>query len=419
MAGKELQNRSQHYQETVRRELVGTYVYQLLYQLPQLVLLPALALVLPATEFVAAAKALLAINMIAVVSDWGYSTLGAQRLFQHRDHTAYRSEIFHNGERVRRLVSAVVCVAAVAWVLAQHHGTDIRNLSISISVLGLGTYSAYLVPNWLVVGGRIFEEVLPTLIVVRLVTLSLAVAAASMIGSAMSALLIYYAAVCLGSAAIRRRALQVAAIERAGESRGRMLSELHAGFLLTFGGFLSYSFLNTGVVFVDRYGTPAIAASFVLADRIFAIARAAYAPVVQYLIVEMRPGAINSGRSNKKMVGVLLLASLAVWFTGKGLLIFLYHDSTAERLFRILYVGFLFLGFSHYYVSLKLLGGGHVMRWIVVLSGALGVYLMALALLLGPAKYRADQAAALSVVAAEITVFVLGMVLYKRNNERI
>ncbi len=57
-------------------------------------------------------------------------------------------------------------------------------------------------------------------------------------------------------------------------------------------------------------------------------------------------------------IWIVVLGTLSVWIGGKVLLRLVFKNALAEHYFDILIIGFFFLGFSHYYVTLKTLGHG-------------------------------------------------------------
>lgn len=394
----------------MRRVILGTYVYQLIYQLPQLLVLPVLAKLLPQTELVALAKYLIVINLINMIADWGYSSLGAQKIFKHFDDKKKLHEVFQSGERVRFILWAALWGSSVLILFAMQEKNSIDDIFLPSMILLLGTLSSGLFPNWLIVGTRIYGYVIPFLFFIRLLSISLLVYMVQTTQDVVQSLIMYFSFLTFSSIFLRLRVIkQLNLLPCSNLNIDR--TEFNSGFLFMLGGVFSYAYLSTGVFFVDRFGETANAASFVIAERIIAIARAVYAPFIQYLFVNIGREGNNSKKISKEFLLVLFIGSSLVWFVGALLINYLFNDRAAGEYFNILMMGFVFLGLSHHYITLNILGRGFILKWLMIMFAACVVYLTLLGLIAHGEYLEAGRAAVMAIVIAEISVFVFGIVI--------
>ena len=390
----------------MKRVILGTYIYQLLYQLPQLLILPILAKLLPSAELVAAAKYLILINLISLIADWGYSTLGAQKIFQHREDQKKMHEIFQAGERFRVILWLVLCVTAFV-VFFMLGGYSIGDILLPSVIVILGTLTSLLLPNWLIVGTRMYEKVILNVLFIRVFSISILVYFAKITEQTESALMGYFVFLLLATMFLRRHIKKQVIFVSSKNLQIDFKSAFKSGFALMLGSLFCYGYLSTGVFVVDQFGASANAASFVIAERVFVIARAAYAPLVQYLFVGMNESNVNN-KILIKLFFALFIVPVFVWLTGNLLITYIFNDRIAIQYFNILIVGFSFLGFTHHFVTLKVLGGGSILIYLKILFLAFIVYVTSLWLYLIMLKLEAGLATSFSIVSAEISLFVLG-----------
>lgn len=399
----------------MKRVILGTYIYQLLYQLPQLFVLLALAKLLPKAELVVLANYLIVINLISMIADWGYSSLGAQKIFKYFDDKKKLHEIFQSGERVRFILCATLWGSSVLILFAMQKKNSIDDIFLPSVILLLGTLSSALLPNWLIVGTRIYGYVIPFLFFIRLLSISLLVYMAQTTQDVVPSLIMYFSFLTFASIFLRSRLIKQLNLHPC-RNLNIDRTEFNSGFLFMLGGVFSYAYLSTGVLFVDCFGLTANAASFVIAERIIAIARAVYAPFIQYLFVNISREGNNSRQMSKEFLLVLLIGSSLVWFVGALLINYLFNDKVAWEYFNILMVGFVFLGLSHHYITLNILGRGFVLKWLMIMFAACVVYLTLLCLIANGKYLEAGRAAVMAIVIAEISVFVFGIFIHWRKN---
>ena len=226
----------------VRRVILGTYIYQLIYQLPQLSVLPVLAKLLPQAELVALAKYLIVINLINMIADWGYSSLGAQKIFKYFDDKKKLNEVFQSGERVRFILWATLWGSSVLILFAMQEKNSIDDIFLPSVILLLGTLSSALLPNWWIVGTRIYGYVIPFLFFIRLLSISLLVYMAQTTQDVVSSLIMYFSFLTFASIFLREKVIKKSSllpcsnlkIDRAEFNSGFLFMLCERGWILYF-----------------------------------------------------------------------------------------------------------------------------------------------------------------------------------------
>ncbi len=394
-------------------EIAGAYAYQFANQMPQLLAVPFLAKVASASAMVEFAKYFIIISLINIFTDWGYTTVGSQNLFKHQADRRAMSAVFWSGERMRWTLWYVLglaigpgCLLVMALIREGRVGVA---AAASAGIVALGSLCSVVFPNWLVVGTRLYGRFTAYLFLLRALSILVLILVASMTGEVATTMFAYFGFILVTNLVMRHIAKRDAKIEDVALTAFDLRSEIRSGLIIMLGAGLTYCFLNTGVFFMDRFATKVAAASFAVADRVLALARAAYAPLIQHIFVGIQEDSKMAGRIQRRYIAMLAAGTFAVWAGGKLAMVYFFRDPAAERFFDVLIVGFGFLGFSHYYVTLRVLGHGHLKTWLKILFGAFLAYLAALCGFVVLHGAEPGRGVAYSIVTAETAVLALGL----------
>ena len=88
--------------------LRDAYYYQLLWQLPNLLIIPLLVRFVDPINIVGIVKLFIMVALVFMISDWGHSTLGAQELAEKRHSIEQLRKVFIKGETIRFLNAIIV-----------------------------------------------------------------------------------------------------------------------------------------------------------------------------------------------------------------------------------------------------------------------------------------------------------------------
>ncbi|WP_281789126.1 hypothetical protein [Limnohabitans sp. INBF002] len=373
----------------MNKGLLNAYCYQILWQLPNLVIIPLLAPFVESNSIVGITKLFFIVALIYVISDWGHSTLGAQKLVEVIGSENKLDKIFIKGESLR-VINCLISMSIFYLALANGALQEGREgYQQFLSLVGIASASQLIFPNWAIVGFQWYSKVNLTLLKMRLVTLII------LFGSIFSnvpiydCFLMYYIALLLFTLAIRYKFTKVNRLSffifNARSFVRLKFTDFNPGLIYVLGGISSYLTLNSGVFFADYFLGKPLAASYATAERLLAAVRAVYLPFVQFTFVKIsRKSSLISGQYQGKTRENLHItrSRLYISFLYAGLVLIIgeiyfyifYVDPVALLCFRILIVGLAFLGISHHYVTFMLLGRGHRFLWISGLFAALIVY---------------------------------------------
>jgi hypothetical protein len=386
------------------KKTVEIYSYQAFLLLPQFIILPVIALIATQSHLVIYAKYFIVINFIGLISDWGQSTLGSQKIAVNIGNKAQISQIFSNSELVRWIVGFLAIVASVGIHDYLFSCTSYSEKTTSLLVLLCGGCSVILLPHWLVLGANLYRMATYWLLVIRCTSIPLLFAFSNLWDPAY-ALLAYFGVLILWMIAFRRAVIQYIIFFGVKSNRQESINVFLSGFKLTVGGLACYGFLATGVLIVDRWGTESAAAAFVLADRALSTARAIYTPAIQYMVVNY-----NNNRNSSKLMLISTVYTGFVWVSGYFILAHVVNNALSLQYFNILMCGFLLLGAAHKYVSLDILGGGKLNLWLTIVFLGLLLYITLSAIAIGYSRLEVGLSVCLSIISAEALILILGII---------
>ncbi len=374
--------------------------------LPQLIALPVLGLIVSDRDIVTAAKYFVVVNAIGLICDWGSSSIGSKQLAVTASQSMTSTlTVFRGQQLVRLWVCAGVTLLACLGSCSLFKCGSWASLGLTNTVLCLGAIGT-LWPHWAVIGTSDYIRAGKFLYLTRVVSLpalwfSVPVGVSIEIG-----LVGYYGIVLVATM------IWASKIKGDFKAEGRVCERLSSldfkpGLKVTIGGACSYCFLSTGVFVMDVFAPAAATAAFVLADRFVAVARALYAPVVQYLFAHLDDP--SNGLMKARFQVVSGAMAFMVWLVGASILWMMFVNELALRLFSILCVGLVFLGVSHANVTFAVLGAGKTNRWLAIMCCGLVVYGLALWVFHGLIPVRSEYGVCMSVVLAEMSICVMGL----------
>jgi hypothetical protein len=394
------------------KELACFYSYQAAQQLPLLAVIPLLSGFVGHRELASAAGYIVAVSLLSIVVDWGYSTLGSQRLLAANQSGNCIQTLVSSGERTRIaiwlfLVLLIIVVAVACKVLGIVATGSIPN---DVVVIIVGTFSFVAYPNWIIVGLKFYGRVVVWTAIFRITAATL-LAFFMMSGyPAVSAITFFYLYSLIGAVIFRFAASQMMLpLRRKNTRNGSEESALlfRHGFALTLGHAVSYATLNTGVPLLNVIGYQEAAAIFVIADRGLALCRAAIAPLVQYLLVD-------SGRKVFQSTLAQLFAAAFVFLalgliTGCIIMGLSDADLQSWKVFLILSCGFALLPFQHRILTLAVLAQGHVRLWLSILIAGFISYLFVFLTLTFLGLAPPWIGVSIAILAAELVLLIISV----------
>jgi O-antigen/teichoic acid export membrane protein len=412
-------------------KLLNAYFYQLSWQLPNLVLIPILVLFLDSSNIVLLAKINTIIAVVFMISDWGHSTIGAQQISKYRHSKVKVIKIFRNGELIRLLNFFVLfLISLILFLFLDSFSINEYSYLIIISIIS-GAISQVIFPNWLIIGFSLYSKINSLLFFTRIFSMGFLVVISynyPMYEKNFLILLICYNILTVIIFCFMRiyilRSLKIKTFKNFSRSFNRLkFNSYKYGCLFSLGNLFSYLTLSSGVFVADYYFGKVLAASYAAAERILVIARSCYYPLVQYMIVRLASKSdenmANSCISHISVFNFLAfsLSSILMYFIGEFYFYYFLNDNIALNCFRILAVGFFFLGLSHHYITFNMLGFFHFKRWFLSLFFTLIFYLYAVFSL--ALFYKNIYIVPVAIVFSEFFLFIYGLVsffIFKRSN---
>jgi O-antigen/teichoic acid export membrane protein len=398
------------------KTLLSAYYYQFLWQLPNLLIIPILAPFIESSNIVEITKLFFIIAVVCMISDWGHSTVGAQKLANSVNEGNEAKFIFSKGETIRFTLLAIVCVAAYGLIIfANVHGTAKNELPPIILVL-LGSVTQLLYPNWAIIGFESYAKINRSLLKIRVTSILILIILIAADFQIYFALKIYYAVLFTMTLVARYKFTRANKLSFSFFSLNTLkdieVRDLNTGIIYVSGGMITYLTLNSGVFFAEYYFGKSMAASYATAERLLVTVRAVYLPFVQFTIVRTLPKSIISERENtihisKHRLFASLFLSFVVLIFGEIYFYYLYNDLNAIYCFRILIVGLAFLGISHHYVTFLLLARGYYYFWILGLLISLICYFVSV-LLFSNNSLKSILIIPAAVVIAEVVLLIYG-----------
>lgn len=400
--------------------LRDAYYYQLLWQLPNLLIIPLLVRFVDPINIVGIVKLFIMVALVFMISDWGHSTLGAQELAEKRHSIEQLRKVFIKGETIRFL-NAIIVLFILYFIFIFELVVEWGNENQKFyNLIGIAAAVQLIFPNWAVVGLEYYAKINRTLLIMRVLTLSVLYGTVAVGMPSYNALLVYYLLSLMLTLMLRFKVTSGSGLNYVlfkFEILFKLkISDFKAGLIYVVGGILSYLTLNSGVFVADCFLGKAFAASYAIAERLLAIVRALYLPFVQFTIVKIKTKAnaeideskvnLNIHMSKFRLMVSVIYAAL-VLIAGELYFHFIYINEDALMSFRVLIVGFSFLGASHHYITFLMLGRGYYKLWILGLCVSLLSYVAAIASMVG-ANLQSILIVSLAIVFAEIVLFFYG-----------
>ena len=400
------------------------FFYQLLWQLPNIIIIPFLIPFLDSASIVSISKIFVAAALLSLITDWGLSTLGAQKISSVKYSLDYVREIFVKGELIRFINYAIIIILIILLFAYKYISGDFDYNAI-IPVI-LSSASQLIFPNWFIVGLNLYKDISKYLLIIRIFTLSILFFSVYKGVPIIYALDLYFSILILAFIKLRQDIVEKNNLEDIRCSSLKIIkisfNDYIPGFIIIMGGAVSYVTLNSGVFVADYLYGKKVASSYAVAERLIVMARALYFPFIQFSLVKL-----SEQKCNKKYIGgnysekldhisltnllMSILFSIIVWILGELYFNIIYIDNLSLINFRVLIIGFAGLGISHHYITFNILGIGLYYIWVSFLTLSMASYLVAL-YLLNLSEPFLYLGVSYSVVFAEFFLIILGIFFF-------